>query len=261
MSNEQQQDLGKVVSQIQKLLRLSQSNNPHESAVAMGKAQELMDRWKISSACLNEENNFSAPDETIEDFGKKGIYLEQSENRSRWRMVLAVVLAEANQCKIYNMARRNQNGRVTANIAIIGRKSDAEIVSYLFSYVVKEIDRLTLSQGKGLGKSWSNNFRLGCVDAISIKLKEQREALAKTMRAEVVNNSMALVRIDNALAKLDHRGREVEQYVKKMRLKNSPSFVGRDDAHARAQGQRVGASINLNNRSTGSIGSGQKKIG
>ena len=80
------------------------------------------------------------------------------------------------------------------------------------------------------------------------------------MRAEVVNNSMALVRIDNALAKLDHRGREVEQYVNKMHLRGSPGFVGRNDALARAQGQRAGAKIDLAKRST-SLGTGQKKIG
>jgi len=45
-----------------------------------------------------------------------------------------------------------------------------------------------------------------------------------------------------------------------MHLRGSPGFVGRNDALARAQGQRAGAKIDLAKRST-SLGTGQKKIG
>lgn len=247
----------KAMDQIRKLLRLANSTSAHEAAVATAKAQELMDRYKITTLAAA----LSTPtDEPIEDFGAKGAYLDDhgSQRLPSWKGRVAMVLAKANQCQVY----QTHIGDGLKNLSIIGRASDVETVRYLYAFVQKEIEQLVEQHGRGCGQTWRNNFRIGCVEAIADTLKKERAALANTMRAEArVVSANALVRIDRGLAKLEEREHDVQCWVKQnLKLRAGSGSASRHNESARQAGRKAGASIRLSS-AKGGLGGGRKGLG
>jgi hypothetical protein len=227
-----------IISKVQKLLRLSTSSNAHEAALAAAKAQELIDQHNLQSALLELES--AAPrngldDEPIEKF-EADRALDRPVRLDRWRAYLAQVVGKANGCSIYLSG---------GAIALVGRPSDAETVRYLYAYLAREVERLTTEQGKGCGKTWRNNFRNGVVDTIARKLDEQHAKFEREARASVADNSMALVRVNQALATVEAKRTSVETWVKtnmKLRSTRSSSTL---DRGARASGRAAGESISV----------------
>lgn len=225
-----------------RLLKLTQSDNPHEAALAAAKAQEIIDRYKLTGLSAESDIPGGArePEEEIRRF-EDPLEVGEGKNLSRWRVTLASTLARANQSRIYTSG--------TA-IKIVGRPSDAEAIRYLYQYLVNEVERLTRVHAKGNGKTWANNFRLGIVDEIGDRLAAQRKETIHKMKAEAVGTStrqtgMALVRIDNALAKMEKRGEDVQEWVdENMNLRKTYARV-RSDFGAREAGRQAGKSIQL----------------
>ena len=230
-----------AVSKAIRLLRLAQSDNPHEAASAAAKAQEIIDRHKLEGISADSAiHNIREPEEEIRRM-ENPLEVGEGRNLSRWRVALASVLAKANQARIYTQGNA---------INIVGRPSDAETIRYLYAYLVNEIERLTKIHAKGNGKSWSHNFRLGIVDEIRDRLAEQREATVEKIKGEIVGLSpggtgMALVRVDQALAKMEKRSEEVEQWMEKnmkLRMQYARSSY---NPSARERGREAGKSISL----------------
>lgn len=190
-----------AVSKAAKLMKLAQSDNPNEAALAAARAQDIIDRYKLSGVDLSLDPERRREDEEpvrtleapLDDVGTVQVPL--------WRGRLAVVLARANQCHVF------AEGGV---IKLIGRATDAEAVRYLFAYLAGEVDRLTKRDGYGNGRAWANNFRVGCVDTIDEKLKAQHAATVDAVKAE---NPNAIVLVQNSLARLEKRAGDVERYV------------------------------------------------
>lgn len=231
-----------VVSKAIRLLKLAQSDNPHEAALAAAKAQELIDRHKLTGLSQDSEIPGAArePEEEIRKF-EDPLEVDEGKNLSRWRVALASTLARANQSRIYTSG--------TA-IKIVGRPSDAETIRYLYQYLTNEIERLTKFHAKGNGKTWANNFRLGVVDEIGNRLAAQREETLSKMKSEAVGTStgqtgIALVRLDNALAKMEKRGEDVQEWMDKNMDLRKTYARARSDYGARAAGRRAGKSIQL----------------
>lgn len=232
--------MNSVIDKVRKLLRLAESPNANEAALAAAKAQSLIDEHNLSAALLAMDGGPSEPDEDIEDFMAKDAPLDRQPILHRWRQYLASTIARANGCRIYS-----QGG----NIALVGRPSDAETVRYLFAYLTREVDRLCEKDGKGCGRTWRNNYRLGVVDTISKKLRAERERFVAEQRklAAASGNSQALVRLDGALAKVDKRGADVAAWVKSnLRLVSGGGSSSRYDSGAREAGRKAGQSISLN---------------
>lgn len=238
-----------AVSKAVRLLRLAQSDNPHEAALAAAKAQEIIDRYKLTG--ITEESSIPVVEEPIRDFeapldGTTG-------NMARWRVMLASTLAKANQSRVYTWT--DARGK---SIKIVGRPSDAETIRYLYQYLTREIERLASLHAKGNGKTWANNFRLGIVDEIGDRLREQREATVHAVKQETANTS-ALVRVDQALAKMEKQAGAVADWMKEnLKLKKTYSQTRYDDS-ARMAGRRAGKSINLG--SGRAMTSGAKALG
>jgi hypothetical protein len=225
-----------AVSKAIRLLKLAQSDNPHEAASAAAKAQEIIDRYKLTGIGEGSEiPGASAPEEEIRDFENP---LEStSGNLARWRVALASTLARANQSQIYLL--RVYNG---SRIQIVGRPSDAETIRYLYQYLVNEIERLTKVHAKGNGKTWANNFRLGIVEEIGSRLREQREATVEQIKIE---SPSAIVRVDQSLARLEAQSAQVKEWMKE-NLKLRQTYARSSfDSSAREAGRRAGQSIQL----------------
>lgn len=237
-----------AVSKAVRLLKLSHSSDsPHEAANAAARAQAIIDRYKLTGLSAESDIPGAArePEEEIREFEDPLDYAKSGEgkNLSRWKVALASTLAKANQSRIYT-----SRGIKMPSIRIVGRPSDAETIRYMYQYLVNEIERLTKVHAKGNGKTWANNFRLGIVDEIGDRLREQREETLEKMKAETVGTStgqtgMALVRLDKALATLEKQGADVQGWMdKNMRLRKTYARV-RTDYGAREAGRQAGKSI------------------
>lgn len=229
-----------IVDKVRKLLRLAESPNANEAALAAAKAQELIDQHNLSAALLALEDEAGAePDEPIEDFRGKGAPL-YTESRDSWRWRLASVVMHANSCRGY---------KADGAIQIVGRPSDVETVRYLYAYLAHETDRLVERDGRGCGRTWRNNYRIGVVSAIAGKFTQQRERFKAEQRkiAAGSGDSQALVKVDKALARVEKRGDDVKAWIKQnLKLYAGSSSGGRRDASAREAGYKAGQSIQIN---------------
>lgn len=237
-----------IVSKVQKLLRLSTSSNANEAALAAAKAQELIDSYNLSAAMLALDDAEPMADEPIVDFQKAGAPLDSQKQQQRWRAQLAVTISRLNGCRIYLHG---------GDIALVGRPSDAETVRYLFGYLSRQVEILA-SACVGMGKTWRNNFRLGVVETISRKLHEQRKAFEQEVRH--VDNQIALMRVDRALATIKARGETVDSFIKgSLKLRKGAAYRTRVDSSARQAGRIAGQSVQIGG-ARGSLTSAAKKL-
>lgn len=231
-----------IIDKVRKLLKLAESPNANEAALAAAKAQQLVDEHNLSAALLALDGAEAVPDEPIEDFESKGAPLETSRRHPRWRTQLAGTIARANGCRIYI------NGE---HIALVGRPSDADTVRYLFSYLAREVERLCAKEGVGCGTSWRNNFRLGVVYAIMEKLREERERFAKDARSQA-SNGTALMRVNTALARVEQRGMDTAAWMKaNLKLVSRGGGGHSYDRGALEAGKRAGNSIQIGGAKAG----------
>lgn len=237
-----------AISKAIRLLKLAQSDNPHEAALAASRAQEIIDRYKLAGLSAESElpGGAKEPEEEIRNFEDPLDYAKSGEGRnlSRWRATLASVLAKANQSRIW--IHRGQS----ATIRIVGRPSDVETIRYLYQYLVNEIERLTRVHAKGNGKTWANNFRYGVVDEIGDRLREQREATVQKMKAEIEafgapDAQVAIVRVNQSLIKLEKQGEDVQEWMDKNLKLHKTYARSRSDFGAREAGRQAGKSIQL----------------
>lgn len=247
--------LSSVIEKVQKLLRLAQSDNAHEAALAMARAQELIDRHQLDQALLETSASESAavPDEEIVNFAAWEDALDgarDSQKVATWRWRIAYSLSKHNAVGAYVCGGR---------IHLVGRPSDVGAVRYLFAYCLRETERLVAKQGKGHGRTWLNNYRLGVADGIGDALRAQREAFKKSVIAEArAMGGAAIVKVDAALARVEERAQSTREWMKKnMRLRSSGGSSWKGDSGARDAGRRDGRSVNLG---TGpGIGAGARK--
>jgi hypothetical protein len=179
-------------------------------------------------------------------------------NLPTWKGQLGVILCEVNQCKCFRSGK---------TLSLIGRPSDADTVRYLFSYIAREIDRLAIQEARIRGsvdKTWMNNFRLGATTEVSRRLQEAHAAAKAAMRREAdasdtMGTGVALMRVNNALVKMDQHKNEIQNYAdRKLRLRKGSRSNSTYNHGAREAGKRAGATIDLNNSSKGSLGSGSR---
>ncbi len=247
-----------AVSKVAKLLRLAQSDNPNEAALAAARAQEIMDRYKLEGITADFDAGGKAePDEPI----NINEPLDPVQN-STWSQRLAVALASANQCRIY-IGLAAVNGTFARRPFIVGRPSDVEAVRYLYNWLKAEVNRLAARDGRGFSAIWKNNFRLGAVDTITRKIRESQAAMRQAMKAEAVadtKNPNALMRVETGLARLEKRSADLDKWIAaNMHLKGSArGGHGQSDFGARHAGQKAGEEIDISRKTR--LGAAKKQL-
>ncbi len=243
--------LEQAIAKATKLLKLSESSNAHEAALAAQRAQEILARYDIDATALSMDGNGPTIEETINKFEGENAIDSGNSSIARWKIVLASRLASANSCRAYKSG---------PSIGIIGRPTDVQKVRYLYAVLLFEIERLTDSNAKGMGRSYRAEFRHGVVSAIGDKLREAKQKVAQDMReeAKIDANPNALVRIDNALERMGERDRAVDAWARQNMNFRSSSTSSRHNAEARAAGYSAGQSLNVGGR-TG-IAGGMKRL-
>lgn len=256
-----------ALKRVTKLLKLANRADANEAAAATKQAQKIMRRYNIEAAAAQLEEQ--APDEPVGEhppldvLGPKG---------SAWKSWLAGALAEANGCRVLLRQRRSATGvrygRIQTEVAeqsitVIGRATDVRTVRYLYQLVSREIDRIAKRECKGLGRTYANNFRIGCVERIKERLDEARAEVRSELYQEATaasDGGLSLVRVDRSLAELDRRDAQTAAYIAaNIDTKQARRRSARYDENARAHGREAADSINLNN-TAGSLGAGHYRL-
>lgn len=250
-----------ALNKVRKLLALAKSDNPHEAANAAAAAQAIMDKFALDSALLELSNPAEQPTEPVQKFESA---LNPGDSKvATWKVRLASGISRANGCRILLYG---------PNIRVVGRASDAETVRYFYSYLSNAIDYIAKRDCKGEGRSYALNFRIGAVETVTERLREQHmetqtklledaeaEALDAANASGVIDPALAastaIVLVKQALAKVETRGDDTDAWIKaNVKLSSGRGSSYQHNSSARAHGQAAGRTISLA-RSKGALGS------
>lgn len=233
-------------------LRLANSSNAVEAALAAARAQEIIDKYNIEAAALAEENGDRTPEEKIENFANDPV-LTACQKDKQWMNRLVQVVGRHNGCKMYF---RDRAGGCAC--FLIGRKTDVETASYMSKLLAEEVRRLNREECPGMSDKYRRDFKYGVVDAIANKFNTTWAKSKKEAQQEATS-STALVRVNNAITKLEKRLGEVEEWAKNnMKIRESKSNYNPLD-NARSHGFTAGQSIEIN-RAKGGLTSGAAQL-
>ena len=242
-------------------LKLAQSSNTNEAALAASKAQEIIDRYQLDVNQLGYDSAQEKLDaEPIVDYGY-GDPLDVSPYSFAGHIRLASTISRHNGCRII-LCREGLRGK---KFRIVGRPRDVQTARYMYAMLKSEADRLTKACcNAGHSAGYRNQFYIGVVDAITTKLEETRKATFQSLRTEHSNNPMALVRVNNAIAKMENQSLQVHSWMKEkipgLRATRAVGSIGSEAGYSgREHGRREGASIRIS-KASGSLGSGRKAL-
>ena len=126
--------LAEIIEQVKALNALSTSVNANEAAAAAAAANRLIDRYRLTQADLEVEEETPV----IKDQD----YIYQSGKVTVWKTRLIHLLTHH-----YGVAYFNDtsyaNGRQVSRYLMVGRKSDMEIVRYMYTWLSLECERLS----------------------------------------------------------------------------------------------------------------------
>lgn len=163
------------------------------------------------------------------DFDAHGI--ERSRRRSDWQQTLAMVVAEAHLCKILVAAGSNR-------IWFVGTKAHATVAEYAYGTLVplaiRLADKAYYDYHMGLRREGKDirlarGFRPVWLTSFVARIAQRFWAMRKEVTTATGNETQALMRLDNQLARVN---RELEK------VKKIPA-MGRNDRY-HAEGARQG---------------------
>ena len=176
----------KAIDKIRKLLKLSEgTDNQEESASAAAMAAQIMERHNILMADVATKDS---PREKMaqEDAGVP------SKVVNKWKSTLIVRVADAFGCAA-KWQWVDIYGDRMLRIRFYGRESDVKACILAYEFCERETERLTLRNTKGLGRTFANNYRHGCVDAIEASIQAEKAALHEELREEVSSSALVIV--------------------------------------------------------------------
>ncbi len=117
-------DRRKVIKKIAAALRLSESTNPHEAAIALRQAKALMDKYSISEC----EVDTATIGESVTTAGT-------ASTPARWLSKLAEVIASAYGVEYFLVRRMGQQNQYT----FIGPDPVPQVASYAFTVLRRQL--------------------------------------------------------------------------------------------------------------------------
>lgn len=191
----------KIVSRVRKLLALSRSANPHEAAVAAAHAQRLVEAHRLDSAILAAEPG----DDDRWAVRLHDDALDAGARLATWKVDLAMVVAEANACRVVLF----REGAVTT-IKVVGAAEDAKVVRAVYRWLRTEVDRLV--RGTAIrGRVARDSFRHGVILAVEESLAKAKRAERRSARGRP--DQRRLVAVQRAVAAVRQREVEAERLV------------------------------------------------
>lgn len=232
-------ELAKKVEQVRKLLALSSNNTSvEESRAAAAQADRIMQEYRITQAMLEAQDVGAA-----EPFVRKVV--EEGGRRTAWREVVLAALCDHYGCCWYYSSYRVGGERSAGapgskgrqSYTVVGRKSDTDIVDYMFTWATAEIARLSRWHTGGKGVKYALAWMMGCARGLSAQFSDMRAAARA--QAQSVGGS-------TALAVLDKRQSESRAHMEsKIGTTKGVAVHGAHDWQATGEGFKVGKSIQI----------------
>lgn len=218
-----------IIEKIHNLRKLSKSDNINEATAAAIAADKLISKFRISEA------EISAHTGEVPEKAKDILY--ESARAITWKYRLANTLSEHYGCYMFNDNILSDNGRIITRLRLVGLKSDMDIVSYMFAWLVFEIEKLN-KKNKGKGHIVCNSFCIGAVSGIA----EQLAALKEQEKINATENNQI-----QALAVLDSRSEQAKIFINSiMQLKSSTKKTHNYlDGNAYTKGLEAGKNLHL----------------
>lgn len=201
-----------LISKVQKLLALSQSDSEGEAALAASRAQEIIDKYNIAQHELEVKSG-----EKVEEVGIEQWRWDDPDRVDRWMKDLLVVVTE----NFYCTALVSSVGPL-----VIGRKTDLELAHYIYDAIRNQLTLIAPRRVAELkqryivrnAKKFRRDWLIGAVQGIAKQLTERRLQAAQTSKALVVS-----------------RGREREDFIEanlKVTHKKARQITISDVAHS-----------------------------
>ena len=226
-------DTSSILEKVRKLLSLSQqSASANEAAAAAGQANKIMDKYRLSMADV--ELSQASP-EGIEDDMREALY--ETGRIIPWKSALVSVL-----CHHYGVAhwidhaRTQEKGRKYSEFRMAGRRSDMEMVRYMFTWLMAECLRLSDIEAKGKGHVYVFSYCEGFVAGVQSQLASSREEA----KQEAQISSAALVKFDQRFA-------EAKDWMDKKHnlVYRTHTSYRRQDAQGYMSGKTRGENVHL----------------
>lgn len=254
--------LDEAIDKARKLL--AKGNNaatsPEESAAFLAKAQQIINDYKLDVNGLDYDENQTKDDaEPVQDFGYSDPldHVTYGQYRNTWTTRLASILSTHNQTRIVFTTHADRS----ITIKIIGRASDVQVVRYLYAFFKRQVEELAKPACKGHSTAFRGQFCMGVLDTLWWKLSAEKEKSIKAKREELSGNSTALVRIDKALARIEKRAKDVDEFIEEtmgdLRKGRGGSF--RTETGGRTAGQIAGRNLRMTS-SKAALGSTRREI-
>jgi hypothetical protein len=192
-----------VLDLIKKLLTLSENEGATEAeaANAAGKAQKLLDRYNLERADVEQRTGEKSP--YVMEHGALG----GSDHSREWRIDLIRIVASYNYCQAITYKNRK-----IFQYTIIGKKENIEVCIYLYSFLARQVQKLTgqawyrQSKLRAAGMApntcskmvWERSYARGVIYAINAKLKAQRDAASPQTMALVIVTGVELAEATNS---------------------------------------------------------------
>jgi hypothetical protein len=226
--------LDDVISKVRKLYALAEANtSENEAAVAVAAAEKLLQQYRLSRAEVeaHSDTDLESPNEDSEP-------IETYASRVPvWQQVLVGTLVSHYGCAVYQCRSSKQIA-----MRVVGCPTDVRLFRLQYSRVKAQIDRLTLFNGQGKGRSFCDSYRKGLVIVIDERLN--------SMRAEV-----RAAATSTALVKLDERESQAMQALKSLHsnlhVSRSPKVRAYEDGFQ--AGLRDGHKIGLGEELTAPV--------
>jgi hypothetical protein len=243
------EDLSNVIDRVRKLLSLAEGNkNENEVKAATAAADRIMQRFRISVAMLEAAGKVKT-----EPMIKRNVC--EGGRRSAWRETLLWALCNHYGCSWYFFSKRSSATQLNVSgdlqgrkgskgrtiYTVVGRTSDVEILSYMYSYLQGEVERLS-KQNSGMGIKWALAYMGGVAEGINAQLIAAR----RTMKAESVAENTC-----SAMVLLDKRCEEALAVVNKEcadedgKVKVGRACAGAWDYDARRAGMEDGKKLQI----------------
>ena len=236
-----------LIEKIQKLLRLSGSNNQHEAELALSKAKQLAVENEINLASINVW-------EKLDEKYELG-YLDSGKRASICSHYVAWILNS-----YFNVKIIYTGGRLTGRkIAFIGKKQDIEISQYIYSYLINTIMSLWRNYmlKTGVGCDARNSWMYGCYMGLNSKLEESKKQaeenkfneinISKPEESQEIKQRYSLMVVNNK----EKLQKATEDFFPS--LKNgAKKSLNLSDLDAYSNGITSGRNINLNRGATNS---------
>lgn len=205
-----------VIDKIRQLRELSKSSNIFEATAAAKAADKLLQKHRLT------EEDLIARGVSQKEYPEDDSHvLYETARIITWKSILASVLARHYGCALWDGVSY-ETGHKVSRYKLVGRKSDMEMVRYLFAWLVFEIERLCKLSCKGKGHIVSQSFCEGAVSGIKQQLDKSKEEIKQ--EANQSGQSLALVRIDERLSESRtalyslHKNLKVDKSVSYRRL-------------------------------------------